>query len=769
MSVIETRRSASATAKLRRLFSASSSQVGGQKRSSPIVIPKCIPGQGRELSISEIDQDSRKIGRYIRFFCDRVCPSAIFKTVSVQKADTVGQCIAKVLVQLEKEGENISDACTLYEVIGRLPPNSRAINEANTVVDPGETFTELSAHPLPLNANLLDVFSLTAPASGLCRRLELRLQTSSPQPIMASPSQLGQMSSRNVGNSCIAPNCPFLLLLKGSRPECDLIIHPLSSIFPGNLREITMGTSEHDNIRLNLSPEAKNTRENVIVDAKGYTSSKTAIRFTAKSLAGTSRRKSIWMSVVSTYNAVQPGSPLMIALNWETLTDTSSFPVNRCLEPGDILRIEAPNLIYIFIYKDSETVPEHKLSLGFLTLPQLPSSGSKPPTGQNGSRSAARTARIDAQVRKASNSGNPDNPLPDASNIESIIGVLFPRPSYRSKDPNWGEIGGILPDVGVAAGCFAHLLRSVVKRGVETGSNEDDVIKNISHALSRELEKLNKRDIHVLVTLSSNESGDLNFTLLASQHLIPAIWEAAFCTYLAQYLAPGWLKMSNSNGTDLPNAPGLNFPRIVVTESRRSSRLRSLAGTPVTGSNAESPSEVFTPPIQRPRISGSISSADVDHVISNIELHPIFSSLREKAKSEAENVMNQAVQYCLSVSSRKAIKLCRLFGGASVSADTVRQIKEAQASFFDKLDWTGNAINQALTTGPSQAESPSRNDNEGIRLTQAQPYNDRPASQGRTSATGVGERDLEESVSRDSSFQRHSSSAIDSDVDEEAP
>lgn len=118
------------------------------------------------------------------------------------------------------------------------------------------------------------------------------------------------------------------------------------------------------------------------------------------------------------------------------------------------------------------------------------------------------------------------------------------------------------------------------------------------------------------------------------------------------------------------------------------------------------------------------------------------------------------------MSSRKVIKLCRLFGGASVIVDAARQIRETQSSLFDILDWTGNAINQALTAGTLQTESPGSN-NGVIRLTQAQPYNERTASQSRMSATPVEERDLGGSSSRDSSFQRRSSSVIDSDADEE--
>ncbi|VDO06328.1 unnamed protein product [Rodentolepis nana] len=494
MSVIDTRRPPSATGRLKRIFSSSQSQAGLGKKNPPITVPQSIPGQGRELSITELEPLPGKIGRYIRVYCGSVCPSAIFKTVFVHNDDTVASCVAKVLILLEKEGEHVMDMCTLYEVIGRLPANSKAIDGANVVIDPGETFTELSARSLPTNITLMDVFSLMAPAPGLCRRLELRKYPSSPPNGSDSPilqqrgknaSLLKRASSRTSGNGCVAPHCPFLLLLKGSRPEHDQILQSFHSIRWEKSSLITMGTSERDDIRLYPWPEAQNSRGNVSANGNGHSILKSPIIFEA-------RTKSIWMSVVSPFNAIQPDNPLTITLNWETLTDSSSFPVNRCLEPGDILRVESQNLTYVFIYKDPGTVPEHKLSLGFLTLPQIPST--KPPTGVNGSRSAARTARIDALVRRNSNSSNAGgtNVFPNVADVESVIGVLFPRLSNRSKYPNWGENGGILPDVGVSAGCSAHLLRSLVKYGADTGANVDDVTKEISQTLTRELENLNK-------------------------------------------------------------------------------------------------------------------------------------------------------------------------------------------------------------------------------------------------------------------------------------
>nr|CDS26113.1 multiple pdz domain protein [Hymenolepis microstoma] len=752
MSVIDTRRPPSATGRLKRIFSTSQSQAGLGKKNPPVTIPQSIPGQGRELSITELDPLPGKTGRYIRVYCGSVCPSAIFKTVFVQNDDTVASCVAKVLILLEKEGEHVVDMCTLYEVIGRLPANSQAITEANVVIDPGETFTELSARSLPTNIILMEVFSLMAPAPGLCRRLELRKCPSSPsngsdssiiQHRARSASLLKKASSRTAGNGCVAPYCPFLLLLKGSRPEQDLIIQSFYSICREKSSAITMGTSERDDIRLFPWPEARNGRENFNANENGYSTSKAPIRFEA-------RTKSIWMSVVSTYNAIQPDNPLTITLNWETLTDSCSFPVNRCLEPGDILRVESHNLTYVFIYKDSDTVPEHKLSLGFLTLPQIPST--KPPTGVNGSRSAARTARIDALVRRNSNSSNAggSNVFPNVADVESVIGVLFPRLSNQSKYPSWGENGGILPDVGISAGCMAHLLRSLVKYGADTGINVDDVTKEICHTLTRELENLNK---------------------LASQHLIPAIWEAAFCTYLAKYLTFGWLKELNYNGGSSSNGVGSNLPKIIVTESRRSSRLRSVEN----GSNCSTPntttdshSDVFASPIQRPRqLHVTSGGFDSNHATSDVANLPLFSHLREMLSNEAELVMNEAVQQSLSAGSRKVTKLCRLFGGALVGSDIVRQIREAQASLFDRLDWTGNAISQALTVGTHPTDSSiATNANGAIRLTQAQPYIDRGDSR-MSAANTAKEHDNGDSNSIDSSVGRNNSSVIDSDVEGE--
>lgn len=502
MSVIDTRRPPSATGRIKRIFSSSQSQLGTRKQVSPITVAKSLPGQGRELSISEIDQIAGKSGRYIRVYCGRVCPSAIFKTIFIQNDETVASCVTKLLILLDKEGEHVTDMCTLFEVIGRLPANSKAINAENVVVDPGEVFTELSARPLPTNSNLMEVFSLMAPAPGLCRRLELRKSSTTHSHSIESPvgqsrsrsaSLLGQASPRTFGNAFVAPYCPYLLLIKGSRPEQDLIIHSFYNICRAKIKELTMGTSDRDDIRLHLWPNARSTRGSNGMNGNGYSGPKAPIRFESKSLPGSTKSKSIWMSVNSTFNAIQPDSPLTITLNWETLTDSYSFPVNRCLEPGDILRVESQNLTYVFIYKDSETVPEHKLSLGFLTLPQIPST--KPPIGVNGSRSAARTARIDAIARRSSSSSNiggGSTVFPSIGDIEPVIEVLFPRISTRERDSNWGENGGILPDVGISAGCFAHLLRSVAKAGMDSNTNEDDLFRELNHALTRELDKLNK-------------------------------------------------------------------------------------------------------------------------------------------------------------------------------------------------------------------------------------------------------------------------------------
>ena len=517
MSIIDSHRPSSASERFRRIFSGTQSQIGRRKQPSPSTTPyQLIPGLGRELSISEIGQVAGKFGRYLRIFCEYVCPSAKFKTIFVESNETVDQSIEKVVSQLNSEGDRIHGQCALFEVIGRLPVNSKAINETGSVNDPGEVFSELSSRPLPLDANTLNIFSLTAPAQGLCRRLELRKQARAPMLPIPNRSRSRGDSRRSsplraVG-PMIAPSSPYLLLIKGSRPDRDYIFHNFFNISQGGLDEVRMGTSEYDDIRLYPSPDARIHRENIIVNGNGFVDSKSPIRFMAKHLQGNGKSKSIWLSVISTYNAAQPDCPLMISLNWETLTDSNIFPVSRCLEPGDILRIDSTNLVYVFIYKDSDTVPEHRLSLGFLTLPQLPPG--KPPIGQNGNRSAARTARIDALVRKTSTTSNhgvgSSSVFPKPSNVDVVIGTLFPRTHFKNGNSNWGETGGILPDVGVAAGCFAHLLRSVVKYGVESaGQNyvthisEDELLREISQSLSKELEKLNKVSTDFLVLFTT--------------------------------------------------------------------------------------------------------------------------------------------------------------------------------------------------------------------------------------------------------------------------
>lgn len=116
------------------------------------------------------------------------------------------------------------------------------------------------------------------------------------------------------------------------------------------------------------------------------------------------------------------------------------------------------------------------------------------------------------------------------------------------------------------------------------------------------------------------------------------------------------------------------------------------------------------------------------------------------------------------VGSRDVTKLCRLFGSAS-SSETSRQIREAQTALFSKLDWTGDAITQTLTTRNQQTESPS---GWAIRLSQAQPYNDRELSRERASNKAVEMSDGGDS-SRDSSLRRNDSSVIDSEEGEGTP
>ncbi|VDM17679.1 unnamed protein product [Hydatigera taeniaeformis] len=506
MSLIDSRRSSTTSGKIRRIFHSSQSQIGHRKQSSPTIASHALPGLGRELSISEVGQLAGTTGRYLRIFCERVCPSAKFKTVFVQNDYTVSECIEKVVIQLSSEGDIVTSQVDLFEVIGRLPANSKAINESGTVNDPGEVFSELNSRPLPPEEKILNVFSLMAPAPGLCRRLELRKQlhpSSVSFPARIRPRIQNTVDSTVNSSRLMAPQCPFLLLIKGSRPECDPLVHSFSDICRGKVSEITMGTSAYNDIRLYLSPEAKISRETVNLNGDHYNDFKSPIRFIAKNHPASTKSKAIWLCIYSTYNFIQPEYPITVILNWETLTDSNNFPINKSLEPGDIIRIETSNLVYVFIFKDSQTVPEHKLPLGFFTLPQLPSVGGKPPTGQNGNRSAARTARIDALVRKtsslSSHSAGGSSFLPTFSSVGVVVGNLFPRTPPKSGDSNWSEMGGILPDVGVAAGCFAHLLRSVVKHGLGTNGqnyvkyiNEDDLFREINQALSRELEKLNR-------------------------------------------------------------------------------------------------------------------------------------------------------------------------------------------------------------------------------------------------------------------------------------
>lgn len=129
-----------------------------------------------------------------------------------------------------------------------------------------------------------------------------------------------------------------------------------------------------------------------------------------------------------------------------------------------------------------------------------------------------------------------------------------------------------------------------------------------------------------------------------------AIWEAAFCYYLSQYLSPGWLAN-----------PPAKQPRIRVLERRRS-RGKS------NDYDASTPSEVFNSPATSKRNVGAALAADSgglhhhhqqqqqcngdEDFKGELEHLPVLSALREKAYTEADAAMNEAVEQSLGVSPR---------------------------------------------------------------------------------------------------------------------
>lgn len=523
MSIIDSQRPASLSRGLKKLFSGSHSQIGGtrkhqQSSTSVAHAPLTMPGLGHELSLPMIGLFDGKRGRHLRIFCESVCSSAKFKTVFISTDDKVQDCIQKVMAQASSTACSTSHSgCILVEVVGNLPSKSQAFGNTDEISDPAVEFNECSSRELKPSDNMLHVFAYMVPAPGLYRRLELRKQTRTPSvpprtlnsplterrtPIRSNSScNSSRRSPRMLKAPMVAPFCPYILLVKGSRPEKDMLLHNFSGILRSNKNILTMGTAESDDIRLYLSPDSRNVHqsaENGAVDTA-------PIRLMAL-MDEASKKKEIWLQVASGYNAIQPKYPLSVTLNLDNLTSHASLPTSKCLEPGDILRVEGHHLHYVFIFKDSETVPEHKLSLGLLSLPQMPVIEGRPPSGQNGKRSASRTARIDALVRKnsvQSSSQSPDTTgaaegLPSVNCVELLVRLLFPKTVSRRRE--WGEKGGTLPDVGVASGCFAHLVRSIVRHGVEWGgttyaahaATDDELLREVLAVFKRELEGLSR-------------------------------------------------------------------------------------------------------------------------------------------------------------------------------------------------------------------------------------------------------------------------------------
>uniref|UniRef100_A0A0X3PT65 PDZ domain-containing protein n=1 Tax=Schistocephalus solidus TaxID=70667 RepID=A0A0X3PT65_SCHSO len=670
MSVIDHPRQASASRRnMRHFFTLRSSRNAKSSERSSIF--NAFPNIETELSLADLDKSNGTGGRCLRIFCEKVKEGTYFKTISIKDTTTVSECIAALIHLIFEPPEQHRlvnpESLLMFEAVGRIKPSMETAGEMSARRPSVCTeFMEVSSRPLVPSQRVMEVFSLMIPASGLSRRLELRPKQ--PPARRSSASKSNRLSSETTyfgqdgtsssphSNGMDMPldvnilhnkkppptlaHQPHLLLLKGSRPERDSLVHDLSPLFSGSRGKLSIGFSSKDDIRLYLAPGSNKS--------KSDTATASPLNLCIRDV-GT--RKSLYLVSPSQWKLPQTGDVIQVFHNW--IEVSREIPLESYLQPGDILRFEAKGLAYIFLFKDASSVPEHELKLGFLSTPPATPPSASPISTPSSNRSALRTARISASrdaktvdrhpahhtpfsssstlnSKNSAGSCPPEGVFPSTDSVNPVLRMLFPNsgPGLATDDfvtfitpKPWTG----LPNVTVASACYAHLTRSTATACAAARSSEKQLYLTLEHLLDT-----------VGRTLT-NEIDDLESVTM--KHLVPAIWKVAFCFYISQYFSPGWLK-----------------PTLTPTEEPRDSWTLE---TPETETNGEL----------------MISPAEIESMSE-------VGKLRELSIEEADRTLDSAVQHTLGVILEDVTSLCQMVGNNHRAAENV---KLAEQRLFDKL------------------------------------------------------------------------------------
>ncbi|VDN14703.1 unnamed protein product [Dibothriocephalus latus] len=476
MSVIDHQRPQSASRRNKLHFFTLRSSKNSRSSERPSIF-NVFPDTETELSLVDLNKSNDADGRCLRIFCEKIKEGTCFKTICIKDTTTVGECIDD-LTHLIFEPSEIHklmnpESLVMFEAVGRIKQNPGTASQSSA----GELlvnteFTEVSSHPLVPNQRVMDVFSLMKPASGLSRRLELRPKQPPARTPTAIKSDRLSPETTYFGQDGITPlphsngadmspdihllrnkyfptklaNQPHLLLLKGSRPERDSLMHDLSPLFNGSKVKLSIGLSSKDDIRLYLPPGSNRN--------KSGTGTASPVSLCIREV-GT--RKSLCLVIPTQWNLPQCGDVITVFHNWFDVSRET--PVERYLQPGDILRLEARQLAYIFLFKDPSSIPEHELKLGFLSLPPT-SSVSESLIG-----------------------------TPSSNRVNHVLQMLFPD----GDGAGWMTDGSVtfimtkpwpgLPNVTVAAACYAHLTRSTVIAYAAAHRSEKQVQRTLEYLL----------------------------------------------------------------------------------------------------------------------------------------------------------------------------------------------------------------------------------------------------------------------------------------------
>ncbi|BHF67836.1 motor activity [Sparganum proliferum] len=681
MSIIDHQRHSSASGRNKRPFFSLRSR--NSKSSERPFIFNALPNIEKELSLADLEKSNEADGRCLRIFCEKVKEGSYFKTLFVRDNTTVGECIS-ALVHLIFEPSECNqlvnpESLVMFETVGRIRPNTETAADQKRA---GQSiayteFTEVGSHALAPSQRVIEVFSLMTPAPGLSRRLELRPKqpparhSTAPKTdrlssemtsfgqgrLSPSPHPNGTDRSpdvqllRNRYSSTTLAHQPHLLLLKGSRPERDALVHDVSPLFSGSKDKLSIGLSSKEDIRLYLAPGSKRSKSGSVAASPASLCVRDA-----------GKRKVLCLVISAQWKL--PQSAEVITVFHNRLDVSKEIPLERHLQPGDILRFEASELAYIFLFKDPSSVPEHELKLAFLSTPPVTPATPSPIATPNSNRSALRTARISAS--RDSKTGDRLPPQRTSSSTSSSATAnttgscpaseVFPsndsvnpvlRMLFADSGSEWANEDCVtfimpkpwtgFPNVAVAAACYAHFTRSAAIAYAATLSSERHT--------QRALEQL-------LGTVGSTLTNEIDaLESVTTKHLVPAVWKVAFCFYTSQYLTAGWLQ-----------------PTLAPREEPRDSWALETPEAETNGEVRISPAEV--------------------------ELMPEVAKLRDLTVDEADRALDSAVQHTLGVLLEDVTAMCQMFGNSSRVAEKGRL---AQQRLFDKLGQVRDNITVALS------------------------------------------------------------------------